>query len=614
MNQPATVVIPFAVPAESRGLGLGLAALVHAYVHVGDTGVALARLKSREGDGPGNEGAIEAFVAPSVWRGIARPSDGPRAEGIVLTGQLEPPVSGQGTLRLLAFNSDTGNACAQVDEPLDEPGAGASIVRALDALWTEIGGEIGALRKIRELGWEPLESVLRAEQSALFDPGIGGPHDRLAALIHLGRAISDAPQAEFPSQRMASLALDVLSRAPTPSIVEATHRALQRATEDAPSRIELVEALAMVNLRMGRPRQAELELQKAIELAPRKAELYSLLAQALRAQGNVRGALAAIDVGLGIDSDHAVLLAGRGELLAETGDIAGAMRTWSSVLVRDPVQPSAFGGLARTSLRTGDVSSAQTLVDSALQTPSASRDVLRYAVELALATEPEGTARAVRVATLCKRSLAMIRTDGWTLLVLAYAMRALGDLSAAAALVVELVQILPQSGPSAEAVLIGLAMQDPLAERELISVMRAVHTASPEDLDTLASRARRFAMFHGAWVGDVAVAVAARRQGRWMAARESLDRALIAAPGAASAHAELGLVLRMLDDDALADSHLRTKRILEAQSPASIPLIPRNIWEEGRRAESRVPPPTETITMKHSEHRIHRWIGRRPNR
>jgi tetratricopeptide (TPR) repeat protein len=555
---------------------------------VGGEGVALARLKSSDGTPSDSEGtsAVEAFVGPDAWRGLAQTTDGPRADGVVLTGQLDPPVSGHGTLRLLAFEADSGRARAEVDEPLDEARAGASIVRALDALWTEVGGELGALRSLRDLAWEPLESVLRAEQSALFDPELGGPRDGLAALLHLGRAISEAPQAPYPSQRLASFALESLSFASVkPTIAAATKRALLRALDDAPMQVELAEALATLDLRMGRPREAELHLQTAIELAPARPTLYLLLAQALRAQRDLRRALAAIDVGLGIDSSNATLRADRGELLAEAGDIVGAAKVWREVLAHDPVQPTAFIGLALASLRSGDTPSAQRLVDSALESRRASPDVLRRAANLALETEPDGIARAARVARLCQRTLESRRSDEWALLVLAQAMRALGDRTAARARLEELGASAPGSAALAESVLIHIGMENPVVELEIVSVMRAVHTASAADLDALASRARQIATLHNAWVGALAAAVAARRQGRWNGARDLLDQALKMAPGAAAAHAEMSLVQRALGDDRSADEHRRAGRELEIQTLRGLSPLPGQLWAEGRRAE-----------------------------
>lgn len=336
---------------------------------------------------------------------------------------------------------------------------------------------------------------------------------------------------------------------------------------------------------MGRPREAELQLQAALAVAPGRPTLYLLLAQALRAQRDLRGALAAVDTGLGLDGDLAMLRAERGELLAEGGDTVGAAQAWREVLARDPVQPTAFAGLARLSLRTGDTSSAQALVDSALDLRRASPDVLRRASELAIATEPEGLARAARVARLCRRLLDHRSSDGWASLVLAHATRTLGDAAATRACVTELEHSAPRSAFSAEAVLIRVWLEDPTLEQEVVSVMRAVHTVSSADLDALAGRARQFAVLHGLWVGALAEAVAARRLGRWQKARDALRHALAMAPGAAAAHAETSISLRALRDDRSADEHLRAARDLEARIPRGVLVLPSQIWTEGRRAE-----------------------------
>src|SRR5580693_5251238 len=173
MTSPRALVIPFGVPTEGRGLGLGLAALVHSFVHVEGGGVALAQLHERrreEHDGRTQISPVEAFVPPAAWRDIAGRGETPAAVGMVLTGSFEPPTNGQGTIVLLAFDSQDGRTRARVDAPVDDNHAGATVVAALEQLWSGLGGEVGALEGLRELGWDSLESVLRAERCALHDP------------------------------------------------------------------------------------------------------------------------------------------------------------------------------------------------------------------------------------------------------------------------------------------------------------------------------------------------------------------------------------------------------------------------------------------------------------
>ena len=154
MSTPRAVVIPFGVPPEGRGLGLGLAAVVHAFVHVEGGGVALAQLQARRSGGeqePGTPlGPVEAFVPPAAWRDIAGRAELQGPVGVVLTGSFEPPTEGQGTIRLLVFDPRDGRTCARVDAPVDDEHAGATLVGAFERIWSGLGGEIrGVARPAR---------------------------------------------------------------------------------------------------------------------------------------------------------------------------------------------------------------------------------------------------------------------------------------------------------------------------------------------------------------------------------------------------------------------------------------------------------------------------------
>ena len=73
------VIIPFGVPVEARGLGLGLAALFHGFSSIDGQSVGLAQLLSRpreDGTGPSGTGPVEAFIAPEAWRDLARGGPG----------------------------------------------------------------------------------------------------------------------------------------------------------------------------------------------------------------------------------------------------------------------------------------------------------------------------------------------------------------------------------------------------------------------------------------------------------------------------------------------------------------------------------------------------------
>ena len=603
MPSPRVVVIPFGVPTAGRGLGLGLAALVHAFAHVEGGGVALAQLQARRNEGrPGDEslaplppGPVEAFVPPAAWRDMSRhdaSGDAGAEVSLVLTGAFEPPVDGQGAIRLLAFDSRDGRTRARVDAPVDPERAGATVVGAFEKLWSGLGGEIGALQGLRELGWEPLESVLRAERCALHDPARGGPHDRLAAMLHLGRAIEDAPAARYPVERLSAMALEAAMGATLdPKIAASAVRALERAVDDAPARIELLEALAALLLRIGRPREAERRMNAAVAFAradsPNRGRAYTLLAQTLRAQGKLDGALAALQEALSEAADPAVH-AERGVVLAERGDVDAAAAAWREALARDPVHPAAFAHLASHALRTRDATLGQTLVDAALAGSRAHPDVLRRAIQLALVTEGDGLARAARVARLCERVLASLPDDPPSLVTLARALVVLGDRSAARSTLTHVVRVAPGSSAAAEAHVTRLALDEPAAERDLQSVVRAARSAAVADLADVAARARRLATLHNAWTGWLAAAMAEERRGRWAAARGHLEMALEAAPGATAAHLEMAAVLLHLESPTAALGHAERAMALEGDTPRVLGALARTLAAAGRRDEARV--------------------------
>ncbi|MCL2449847.1 MAG: tetratricopeptide repeat protein, partial [Polyangiaceae bacterium] len=299
MASPRSLVIPFGVPDEGRGLGLGLAALVQAFVHLDGEAVAIAQLHTRSKGAarPGVTAApVEAFVSPATWRDIAGRGDGPSGVGTVVTGSFEPPADGSGAIHLLAFDPVDGRTRARVHAPVDGVRAGASLVAAIEDFGGRLGGQIGALRALGDLEWEPLESVLLAERCALRDPSRGGPHDPFAAMLHLGRAIGDAPGSRYPAERLAAMGLEAAGAMVLDAkLGAALLRALERATRDASASPDLVEAYGALLLRLGDARGAEHRLNEAIALAPTRPRLYAFLAQALRAQGRLDAATAVLD-------------------------------------------------------------------------------------------------------------------------------------------------------------------------------------------------------------------------------------------------------------------------------------------------------------------------------
>src|SRR5688500_1391678 len=364
---PRAVVIPFGVPDDGRGLGLGLAALVHSFALIDGESVALAQLLARK-QAPRPEeceeeeeeastttsssreaGPVEAFVPPRAWKDLTGSGTAPPDVSFVVTGAFEPPTDGRGLIQLLVFGAKDGRTHAKVEALVDEKNAGQALIAALEEAWSQLPGNLGQLGTVRDIGdlsWEALESVLRAERCALHDPLRGGPHDRLAAMVHLGRAIGDAPEARFPATRLAALALDVAVATPSdPKLADAALRALLRATEDAPDNADLVEAVAALFLRVGNADEAERYVRDAMKIEPTRARLYALLSEARRSRGDLPSALAAIEDGLLQNAMDPLLNTERGIVLAERGKLEDAERAWRLVLDDRPLYPPAYANL-----------------------------------------------------------------------------------------------------------------------------------------------------------------------------------------------------------------------------------------------------------------------------
>jgi len=587
------VVIPFGVPDEGRGLGLGLAALLHSSARIDGENVALAQLHARKpedkprekDDGPV---PVEAFVPPNAWRDIAATRPAPMDVTLVVTGAFEPPGNGSGMIQLLAFDAASGATRARVEAHLDEARAGATVVAAFDELWRGVGGDLGGVRDIGDLDWEALRSVIMAERCALHDPLRGGPHDRLAAIVHLGRAIGDAPEGRYATARLASLAIETaMSQPRDPKLAHAALRALDRAATDAPERFEILDAMAALEVRLGQARAAEQRMNAAIAASPKEARAYARLAEALRARGDVDGALAALQAGLAEAPDDALLAVERGAALAERGDFVGAAAAWRSVLARDPVHPAAFANLAALATKQKDALTAQALVDAALAATRAHPDVLRRAAQLALASEVEGIARAARVARIARALIDAIPDDAWAALTLARAQVELGEKDAARAELARAAELAPGTALAAEAQRARFALDHPDAAIEIDATMRAACTAADDALADVAVRARRLAEAHDSWIAWLAAAIAERRAGRWAAAASAADAAIAVAPGCTPAHAELVTIHLALGDATAALRHAERATQLEGETPRALALVARALQALGRHDEAR---------------------------
>ncbi len=584
------VVIPFGVPDSGRGLGVGLAALVHTFARIGEGGVALAQLFARPQDDRGTATAVEAFVPPHAWKELPGAAETPSGVTLVLTGAFEPPTEGRGMLELVAFDPHDGSARSKSEALLDGPMAGRSLVAALDRVCHDVGGDLGALRQIEELGWDALESVLQAERCIARGSHRASHQDCLSALLHLGRAVGDAPEASFPAVRLAAVAMELAS-APTPhdGIAEAARRALARACDDAPGRVELLEATAALALRADDAPVAEGWASRAIELAPARGRPYALLSEARRLQQDLDGALDACACGIDRQTEpDAMLLNEHGIVLATRGDRLSARDQWERVLAIVPAHSAAFANLATVAMDHEDVAAAQVLVDHALALTPAPPETLRRAIELALSVEPPGIARASRVVALCRTILERVPEDAVAALTCARALAELGETAAAEDRLRQVELSMSHTPAAAEAQRMRLTIRDPAAALAVQTALRAAREApvAAAALEAIEARARRLAEEHGSWPAWLAAGVAAARAEQPERAREHLERATRLAPGAGSAHLELCAVLSTIGEHDAAVVHGRRARALEGDTPRALGRLAGALFRGGEQGEA----------------------------
>ncbi len=584
----AAVVVPFGVPNDRRGLGLGLAALVHGFARIRGEHVALAQLFGKRTDEPdAPPGPVEAFIPPQAWRDLAGQGSAPTDVRLVLTGAFEPPDEAGGLLRLMAFDARDGVMRAQAEVAVDGDHAGEAIVEAVERVWGGVG-EVGDLRALRDLRWDALESVIRAERCAVHDPSRGGPHDRLAAMLHLGRAIEDAPDARYPAGRLAVIALDAaLGPASDPKLAEAAVRAVARASLDAPDQPDLLEAAAALHVRMGHLLEGEATALAGIARDPARARLYTLLSEARRARGDLEGARRAVEDGLRRAPADAPLGVELGMVLVALGDPLGAEQIWRGVLSRSGAYPPAFVSLAGLASQKGDAVAAEALVDLALSTNEPHPEILRCALRLAHAAETEGVARASRVASLARALLARVPDDAGAMIALAQSLATTGDTRGAIATFARVETVAPRTPAAAEAQRARFATAEPLAWMEVDSLLRAARDPiATHSLEALSSRARRLAAEHPVWPAWLALGIVERRRGAFLSSREALTSALQAAEGSADTHRELARTLAALNDATGALRHGERAIAIAGETPRALGTLAEALFAAGRRAEA----------------------------
>jgi tetratricopeptide (TPR) repeat protein len=574
------VVVPFGVPEDGAGLGIGLAALVHGFVRMRGEHVALAQLLSKDG-----AKTVEAFVPPAAWKEIAQNgTDAPETQrlDVVVTGSFEPPSIGRGALELLAFDPKTGIARAREEAAFGTDDAGTVLAQALSSFCEKLDADASAVESLRDLPWASLESVLYAERCFAPNPLKNGARDPFAALGHLERAISDAPEARFPAARLAMCAMEAAFSAQSPLLRDAALRSVVRALSDAPAHVELLEAASAMELRFASAISAEARILTALEIAPNRGSLWALLCESRRTRNDHSGALEAIRSGMARGIEDPLLFTEEAVLHVDAGNNIEAIARFKDVLRRWPFFPSAFKNLAQMALRENDAVTAQSLVDAALTARMQLHpDVLRHGIELALRSESPGIARASRVLTLARSLTQMVPQDAWARLVLSRALVETGDKAGAVTALAAVEALAPDTIMAAEAQRGRFQLEGEHASLAVEAILRAAHGANADELESLAARARKLVLEHDAWICAFALGVVERRRERWDAARDAFEEAVRRAPGCAPAHVELATALLSLGRNGEA----------EAAISRALALDPNNVNHRALSEKIRSTPP-----------------------
>jgi predicted Zn-dependent protease len=565
MIEAQAIVVPFGT-AEA-GLGLGLASLLHAFLRRGRAPVGFAQLRG-EAKGTAPAPLLEALVEPTSWVAMAQRSpDRPSGIEDVITGSIGAPDSGSDDdesahVTVRVFSERDARVLAHITREFDEGNAGSVLVAVLREALEPQGYVLGPVSDLASLSWDGLASVLRAEKAALIDATPHGPGDPVSAMMHLARAVSDDPQNSYAARRLAGFAhayaeAHRFAKTETDNVL----RTLEGAVKDAPGQLELTEALALVHGHGGDPKRAATLADEILDKSPNRPMARLVRSMVARRESRFDEAITLVEEGLKHHPDDPMLRTELGTAWAESGQLVRAEREWQRVLERHPSHPTAFANLAGLAMHRNDPILAEKLVDGALASESQA-EVLRGAVDLALAFEPDGTARIARLGTLLERLVSVAPDDPWARLQLAKVRVQLGDVDAAVRQLRDIERSAPHTHYGAEARLARFRLEDATAAMELESALRAAFGSVVSDLDGIAARGRRLSTSHEVWLADAICAEALRRKGDRRGARAALDLGLSRAPGSALL-AMLGVVL-FLDNADLPEA-LRRARELSRQ-------------------------------------------------
>lgn len=585
---PRAVVIPFGVPEDARGLGLGLAALVHGAAMLEGEHVALAQLMARplRDDDPVAK-VVEAFIPPDAWRDLSSQSEEPDEVAAVLTGAFEPPSGGRGHFELLIFDPRTGSTRAHAADHVDDGAAGHDIVRIVREALAASGGELGILEDIGQLSWDTLESVLHAERCALHDPVRGGLHDPWAALTHLGRAVLESPSATYPVVRLSALSVLVGMTTRDERLAEAALRAVEGAARDAVERVEPYEAAAFLRVRRGDHAAAEELIERGFAIDPTRARLHAIACEAARRAGHIDTARRRAERACQLFPSDLGLAAERAMVLELSGERDAAVDAFRDVLSRGHLPPDAFRMLTSIFEARGDRDGLARLVDDALASPLVDDDVLRRALAMAETFEPEGIARGARIARLSARLVEAMPRDPWGQLILSRGLLEAGDRDDALRVLCRVRDSIPDHPAASEAARRVFTIEHPRVVRRLERIREASERCSDDELLALADEARDIADAHGEWLAWYTAGVVLKRARARRSARDCFERVLGLAPACVCAHLELVGLLIALGDTAGAVRHSELALELEGETARTLSHRATALLAAGRTDDAR---------------------------
>jgi tetratricopeptide (TPR) repeat protein len=579
------VVVPFAVSEDARGLGLGLAALLHHALEFQGATLSLAQLFSRDEDAPEGTAprAVEACIPPESWRDVHRNAGGGPELEFVVTGTLDAPTECGGAVAIHGFDPRDGTRFPAEESILEFDDAGTALVALCERALGPHGFNTSALESLRGAPWEAIESLLRGERMLLRDSERANHRDVVAALVYLRRALSEHPPSSYLRARVAQVAFDLATHDDaTASEISAAERALDGALLDVPECTEFLETLAAIGLRSGKTLEVDARLASAIANSVHSPRIFALRAESLRHQNAAATALEVLDAGLAHYANDGLLRTERGATLRELGRWEEAEVLLEHVLVEHPRHPAPYVHLASIAERYARAEKASALVDHALSAQQPSPLVLRAAINLALSAEPEGLARAARVGKLAEQLARAAPSDPWPHLMLARAAAQQGDGERALRALARVRNLAPDSAFEAEALRGEFAIHEPGYSEQMDKLVIDAQSAAPNELAAIVSTASDLTARFPVWTGWLAQALAEQRLGHLLAAKVACERAIEHARGATPAWLELGAVLMGLGESERAVEVAMHARTLEGDTPPALRLLVRALAASGK--------------------------------